>query len=425
MKRIARAHLPVVALTHPGMRGKNNEDRFAVSAFRLEDSRRSPVLLAMLCDGIGGHHAGEVAAEIAVNRISQIIAQSDGRRPTYIIQAAVTQVSQEIHARAQADASQLGMGATFACAWVIGSRLFTGTVGDTRVYLLRGGEIQQISTDHTWVQEALEHGLIGPEQVRNHPNAHVIRRYLGSENPPSVDFRLRLSDEEDDIAAETNQGTPLQPGDILLLCSDGLSDLVEADEILDVFRQQPGNRLNAGQKLIDLANSRGGHDNITLIAIQVPVSATLPVKTMKVSQPVGIHRRWLVIGCSGLFALGALVGSLATGWLWYSTRPVAGNTPAPLVWPKLFFRSSATAFVREVTSSPSPVLTLTNLQLSPSETRRVLPVDNGPTLTPWPTATPRPTSTATLTPVITPSETPAMQVEIAVNMGKAPISSWR
>ena len=410
MKRVAQAHLPVVALTHPGMRGKNNEDRFAVSAFRLDDSGRSPVLLAMLCDGIGGHRAGEVAAEVAVNHISQIIAQSDGSRPTYVLQGAVTQVSQEIRAMAQADVSQLGMGATFACAWIIGRRLYTGTVGDTRIYLLRGGAIQQISTDHTWVQEALEHGLIGPEQVHSHPNAHVIRRYLGSENPPPVDFRLRLSVEEDDAAAETNQGAYLQPGDILLLCSDGLSDLVEADEMLTVFRQQPGNRLNAAQELINLANARGGHDNITLISIQVPLTATIPVKTVKIKSPAHLRWRWLAIGCVGLAAFGLLVGGLAAGWLGYSARTAVARTPSPsLLQPQLIFNPSATPVTPVVPLSASPIASLNIPQPLPSEPRGSLPIDNGSTLTPWPTATPRPTATATQTPTVTDSQTPAVQ----------------
>jgi len=398
MKRVSQAHLPVVALTHPGMRGKNNEDRFAVSAFRLDDSHHSPVLLAVLCDGIGGHRAGEVAAEIAVNRISQIVAQSDGSRPTHILQGAATQASQEIRAMAQADIAHLGMGATFACAWIIGRRLYTGTVGDTRIYLLRGGTIQQLSKDHTWIQEALEHGLIALEQMHSHPNAHVIRRYLGSENPPSVDFRLRLSVEEDDGGAEANQGTHLQPGDILLLCSDGLSDLVEANEMLVVFQQQPANQLKAAQELINLANARGGHDNITLITIRVPPTATLAVKPSqfrgqraKAAPPVSSPWRWLKIGCFGLAALGLLVWVLAVGWFWYTGRTAAAHTPSPsLLQPQLLFKPSATPVTQIATAAVLPI---------PSQTKSqpLLPVDNGPTLTPWPTATPHPTPTATLT----------------------------
>jgi PPM family protein phosphatase len=341
-----------------------------------------------------------VAAEIAVDRISQIIAQSDGSRPTYVLQGAITQVSQEIHAMAQADVSQLGMGATFACAWIIGRRLYTATVGDTRIYLLRAGAIQQLSTDHTWVQEALEHGLIGPDQLHSHPNAHVIRRYLGSETPPSVDFRLRLSAEEDDGAAEANQGVHLQSGDILLLCSDGLSDLVEADEILAVFKQQPGNRLNAAQELIDLANARGGHDNITLITIQVPVTATVPINTIKLPSKARQRMRRLAIGCFGLAAVGLWVGMVTAGWFWYSARTVVVRTPEPsLVQTQLLFKPSVTASTRVVLLSESPVPTLT-------ETLPSLPVETGPTLTPWPTATPQPTLTATSRPTVTVTSRP-------------------
>ena len=108
------------------------------------------------------------------------------------------------------------MGATCACAWLVGERLYTATVGDSRVYLLRGERIQRVSTDHTWIQEALERGVLRPEQISGHPNAHIIRRYLGSPVAPEVDLRLRVSGEESDEQALANQGTLLLPGDRVL-----------------------------------------------------------------------------------------------------------------------------------------------------------------------------------------------------------------
>ena len=191
-----KTHLPVAALTHPGMKGKNNEDRFGVSAFRLPTQPPTPVLLAILSDGIGGHRAGEVASELAVNTIIHYAANSDGKDPRQILQEAITYASQAIQQQAQQNSEQAGMGATCACAWITGEYLITATIGDSRIYLMRGEEIHQISTDHTWIQEALERGILQPDQVTGHPNAHVIRRYLGSPNPPEVDFRIRLPDGE-------------------------------------------------------------------------------------------------------------------------------------------------------------------------------------------------------------------------------------
>src|SRR5512146_2059233 len=226
MIRIARAHLNVEAQTHAGMAGKNNEDRYAVASFVLDKDDRVPVLLAVLSDGIGGHRAGEVAAELAVERISQIVAKSSGKKPLETLSAAIAQASNEIYTQAQTNLERRGMGATCACAWIINDRLYTATVGDSRIYLIRDGVIQQVTTDHTWIQEALDKGVLKPEEAHGHPNAHVIRRYLGSPTPPKVDFRLRLDGHENDMRASSNQGTQLLERDQLVLCSDGLTDLV-------------------------------------------------------------------------------------------------------------------------------------------------------------------------------------------------------
>jgi PPM family protein phosphatase len=225
MDRVEKTHLPVAALTHPGMKGKNNEDRFGVTAFRTRTRPAIPVLLAVLSDGIGGHRAGEVASELAVNVISQFAANSDGRNPARILEEAIHLASQTIYQQAQESVEQHGMGATCACAWVADDKLFTATVGDSRIYLLRGSLIHQLTTDHTWIQEALEKGLLQPDQIEGHPNAHVIRRYLGSPTPPEVDFRIRMVNGKNEIPM--NQGLALLPGDLLLLCSDGLTDLVD------------------------------------------------------------------------------------------------------------------------------------------------------------------------------------------------------
>ena len=393
MKRIPQAHLPVVALTHPGMKGKNNEDRYAVSAFRLDSHKAAPVLLALICDGIGGHRAGEVAAEMAVNRISQYVADSDGRHPTHIIEEAVLATSREIYARAQSDPSQRGMGSTLACAWIIGRRLFTATIGDSRVYLLRQGQIHQLSIDHTWIQEALSNGLITPEQVKGHPNAHVIRRYLGSPTPPRVDFRLCLTGLEDDARSEANQGMLLQPGDMLILCTDGLSDLVEGHEIQAAYLEQPMDA--AGQSLVDLANQRGGHDNITVVSIAIPAPVPQPVKAR-------FPWRLATVSCATLVLLAVLVVGLGAGWSWLSEMATSTSQPkglATLAVP--MFKPSVSAAIQD-RSTPVPML-----MPSSTATIPVLPVDSGATLTPWPTSTltPSATVTLTLTQYVTPTRT--------------------
>ncbi|HET9589095.1 MAG TPA: protein phosphatase 2C domain-containing protein, partial [Anaerolineales bacterium] len=224
MIRTARAHLNVEAYTHPGMTGKNNEDRYAVASFFLADNNRMPVLFAVLADGIGGHRGGEVAAELAVNHIMQAVAHSDGRHTRQTIEHAVVEASEAIAAHSASNDELRGMGATCATAWIIGDQLYTAYVGDSRIYLIRSGRIQQLTIDHTWVQEAIDKGILTPEMARQHPNVHVIRRYLGSPSPPEPDFRMRLSGNEGDQPTESLQGFQLLPDDVLLLCSDGLTD---------------------------------------------------------------------------------------------------------------------------------------------------------------------------------------------------------
>lgn len=277
MKQLEKHHLLTAVITHAGMSGKNNEDRYSISAFEMEDDQNTPALLAVMADGIGGHRAGEIAADIVVKRIPQVILQSSPSDPARTLIEAMHLASREIFEDARTNTRRQGMGATCAIAWIIGNNLYTATVGDSRIYLIRDRAIQQISIDHTWLQEALDLGLLKPEQALNHPNAHVIRRYMGSPNPPEVDIRMRLSTGESDRASVSNQGLSLRAEDHVLLCSDGLTDLVNDLEILKVFRQQASLE-DAVQSLINLANIRGGFDNITIIAIKVPASQSLPGK---------------------------------------------------------------------------------------------------------------------------------------------------
>jgi PPM family protein phosphatase len=382
MIRVEKTHLPVAALTHPGMKGKNNEDRFGVSAFRMQTQPETPVLLAVLSDGIGGNRAGEVASELAVNLISQIVADSDGRNPPRILEEAIHEASEHIYQQAQGNPDQHGMGATCACAWIAGDRLFTATVGDSRIYLMREAAIRQISTDHTWIQEALERGLIQPEEVNGHPNAHVIRRYLGSPNPPEVDFRVRMNG-ENDVDALANQGLQLQPDDRVLLCSDGLTDLVSDEEILAAFQEETLEE--AGQKLIDLANQRGGHDNITLVAMQIPELSARTIPVAARPARTRSRARSLLVGCLGVVVFAALVGALAGGWFLYSGR---GN-PAPTATITLTAAPSPTG----PTLTPSVTGTLT-ITPSPFASGTILPAPRlpapgiFPSPTVWPTNTP-------------------------------------
>jgi len=378
MNSSERAHLYVAALTHPGMSGKENEDRYSVSAYRLRDN--TPSLLAIVADGIGGHRAGEVAAEMAVETISSFVAESDGNQPTHTLREAMIRASQAISESASATPARKGMGTTCACIWVIGNQLYTVSAGDSRIYLIRGNNIHQLSLDHTWVQEAIAGGALDPVLARNHPNAHVIRRYLGSKHEVEPDLRLYLHSENDEQAIG-NQGAQLYPGDILLLCSDGLTDLVDDVEIFSAVRR--GNLEDGLDNLVDVANQRGGHDNITIVGLRVPG------KARQVAFPVAKPKRNVRLACLSVGAIAIAAALIFGGVYWYLNRDAPnlqpiGSTP--------LFQQPTNTLPEEL--SPQPATTTTSSPLvtpnSIQPVSTVSPVGGSipaATLTPWPTNT--------------------------------------
>ncbi len=368
MIRTEKAHLIVKASSHPGMSGKQNEDRFGVTAFQTTQKRPTPSLFAVLCDGIGGKRAGEVAAEMGVNIITQHIAESNARRPLKIMEKALQKASKDIFDAAQSDMGRVGMGATCACAWIINDNLYTVNLGDSRIYLLRDNDFMQLTTDHTWLEEAREAGIINDEDFQDHPNAHVIRRYLGSKSPPEPDFRLWYFEGETGEEALKNQGLHLEPGDTILLCSDGLTDLVADDEIREVLLRSGPSEIP--EILIDMANQRGGHDNTTVIIIKKP-----PTPKGLFS---GIRKGQIVIGCLLMILLiSILITLILIGLRWRSSiQPEIPPTPtntitlpisAPSITPNGDVEDAITV------QAPSPTL----------ETPH-------PSITPWPTDTPPP-----------------------------------
>jgi serine/threonine protein phosphatase PrpC len=332
MIRTGNSYLEIAAATHPGMAGKSNEDRFAVSSYRVSETDATSSVFAIVSDGIGGHRAGELAAEMAVETISSMVAQSDARHPLAVLDHAIQVASDAIASKGKDDTQRLGMGTTCACAWVIGSRLFIASVGDSRVYLLRNGNLMQLTVDHTWVQEALEKGILGPDEVRKHPNVHVIRRYLGSSRPPQADTRLRLSKDESDTQARSHQGLPLLPGDLLLLCTDGLTDVVEDADFEPTVR---GLDLQAAaQALVDLACSRGGNDNITVLLILAPWES--------MQKKEGGFWRWALLGLAFLVLLGLVILLVTWAAFNFILPPAVTLTPPrcnPITHLLLFFHN--------------------------------------------------------------------------------------
>lgn len=297
-------HLVVAAESHAGEVGKNNEDAHTVAGYRLE-AGGTPSILAIVADGVGGHRAGEVASRMAVDTIAKRIGEASGEDPVSQLRAAVVEAGRAISTAAEAFPERQGMASTIAVVWIIGPRLYTAYAGDSRIYLLRGGRLQQTTLDHSWVQEAIEHSIITPQEAKTHPNAHILRRYLGGTLEPQPDFRLRLTPTDNERKAVGQQGMTLEPGDQVLLCTDGLTDLVTDDEIARALVK--GSPEEAAAALVVLARARGGHDNITTIVIAVPEATGKAPKRRRSRGFV------LVLGVAALLL--AILAGVAVVWL--------------------------------------------------------------------------------------------------------------
>jgi len=236
------------ARTDVGMIRSGNEDNFAVHA----NGDRG---LFIVADGMGGHAAGEVASEMAVQIIErelQGIQNLDDRTVAETVAEALRKANRNIHDRTITEVDKQGMGTTASVLLISRQKYMIGQVGDSRVYRLRDGALQQLTKDHSYVQEQVDAGFLTPEQARYHPYSNVITRCVGAS--PEV--------EPDIYAGEA------KVGDLFLVASDGLTGMVDDRrlQMLLMSRAEPERKVHA---LISEANGRGGLDNITAIVVQV------------------------------------------------------------------------------------------------------------------------------------------------------------
>ncbi len=232
--------------THVGRVREGNED-----SFRLAPDRG----IFLVADGMGGHAAGEVASAVAADVVLDYLAEAQPTASSAreLIRQAFLSVRRVMVDRSLADSSLAGMGTTLTAAVVLNdASVHVGHIGDSRLYHLSQGQLAQITHDHTWTQEELDAGRITPEVARTHPFAHVLTRVLAVEEPAEPDL----------------YATSVQPGDTLLLCSDGLHNMVDPDTILSILLTEAPAEV-AVRKLIEAANRRGGMDNITAVVVRV------------------------------------------------------------------------------------------------------------------------------------------------------------
>jgi serine/threonine protein phosphatase PrpC len=248
-------------LTNTGCVREHNEDVVAYSIPAINGHAQQD-MLALVADGMGGHAAGEVASGIAADTVLRLYYERKGS-PTERLTASLTAANQAIYERSQADPACAGMGTTCTVLAISDGIAFLGHIGDSRAYLLHDGRIHQISEDHSLVAQMVRDGTLTEEEAAHSPDRNVILRALGNEARAKP--------------AVWREGLPLSEGDVLLLCSDGLSDVVDDKKIEEIAGSLPP--FEACQSLIDAALAAGGPDNVSVGVFAVGASPTLKEQT--------------------------------------------------------------------------------------------------------------------------------------------------
>jgi len=247
------AVLEVAIATHPGMVRSHNEDSIAADA---------EIGLAVLADGMGGYNAGEVASGIAVELIrtemKKVLSNTspeelNGQDAEQLIEKHATRANTAIYQASQSQPQYSGMGTTLVVALWHDNQISVGHIGDSRLYRLRGGALEQITRDHSLLQEQIDSGMITKEQARHSQNKNLVTRAVGID--PEVETEVHTYS--------------VQPGDVYLLCSDGLSDMVTDEDVQLTLTSLAANLPLAAEQLVQLANDNGGRDNVSVILVQV------------------------------------------------------------------------------------------------------------------------------------------------------------
>ncbi|MBO5523315.1 MAG: Stp1/IreP family PP2C-type Ser/Thr phosphatase [Roseburia sp.] len=235
------------SMTHVGRRREMNQDYMYTSETAVGNLPN----LFLVADGMGGHAAGEYASKFTVEKMVEKIGSSSGKQPVALIKEAVEEVNALLLAEAEADASKTGMGTTIMAATVIDGRLYAANVGDSRLYVINREQITQITRDHSLVEEMVRLGEMDKEAAKDHPDKNIITRAVGVLPEVAVDFfEIALAEE-----------------DTILMCSDGLTNMVEDSEIKRIVLGQR-DIVEKAEKLVEAANQNGGRDNITVVLIE-------------------------------------------------------------------------------------------------------------------------------------------------------------
>lgn len=206
--------------------------------------------LFIVADGMGGHKAGEFASKFTVETIVESVRTNEQKEPVRIIEEAIQTANKELIQKARQDETMAGMGTTVVVVTVIGDKAFVANVGDSRMYVI-GKEITQVTRDHSLVEEMVRMGELAKDAAKDHPDKNIITRAVGAAQDVDVDF----------FEVE------LYPQDYILMCSDGLTNMVEDEDIRRIVQSQR-DVAERVEKLVETANDHGGQDNITVVVIE-------------------------------------------------------------------------------------------------------------------------------------------------------------
>lgn len=239
--------LKTFSVTNIGKRRKVNQDYVYTS----EQAIGTLPNLFIVADGMGGHNAGDYASRLAVETIVEEVAKADGGAPEEILSNAIQCANRKIRKCAEESQDLEGMGTTVVVASLIDETLLVANVGDSRLYVVNGKGMSQVTKDHSWVEEMVRRGSLGKEEARNHPDKNIITRAVGVEDTVKVDFFHRKVEAEDQI----------------LMCTDGLTNMLEDEEIRMIMN---GARdiVEKAEKLVLKANDYGGRDNISVVLVE-------------------------------------------------------------------------------------------------------------------------------------------------------------
>ena len=234
------------SVTDVGRKRKVNQDYVYVSDQPVGNLPN----LFVVADGMGGHNAGDFASSFAVKIVVEAVKTDADYNPVKIIRHAIETANDELINQAERCASMAGMGTTIVVTTIVGNYVYVANVGDSRLYLM-DSKLRQITKDHSLVQEMVRLGELREEEARNHPDKNIITRALGAKRGVNIDFF----------------GLKLEPGSQILMCSDGLSNMLTDQEMEEILRGSDSLQ-KKGEKLIELANENGGRDNIAVILIE-------------------------------------------------------------------------------------------------------------------------------------------------------------